>query len=242
MERAHPTDPAVLSGSTGSAVVVASTLDTERRDELDRGGCEGRLRTLIDLVPLSYFTKLRSTPKQYDIHFVVSYWGPVHEEANEFRLELMERLHRVPGLKVFTGFASKEPLPGRFEKYRTEFTDLRTHLRRLARSRIAVYVRGMHECLSYKFAQHLGLGLPVVGQRLVMDQAWLCELPHFEAQYAYDDAAALVARIAELVERPEEQAALGAANARTFDTCLTPAACMGQALARIWPESPLEIA
>ncbi len=193
-----------------------------------------RARILANLPPLSDFLQLRQAPKDCDVYFVVAYWGANHEDANHFRLDVMERLQRAKGVDAVTGFASETPLPARFERYRKPFSGLREHLRRMAGSRVALYVRGMHGCLSFKLSQQLGLGLPVAGQRLENDGAAFYRLPRFDTQYAYEEPASLVARVVELLGHPDERAALGEVNARTFDAHLTPLACMTEALSRMF--------
>jgi hypothetical protein len=100
----------------------------------------------------------------------------------------------------------------------------------MAASRLLVYVRGPHDCVSFKFGEQLALGVPIVGQTLFIDHERLLPNDALRCQYAYDDPEYLVQTAREWLAQDSLLESIGAANARTFDECFTPRAVASEIL------------
>lgn len=189
-------------------------------------GRRAMLRRLIDAprVPsLRSLRALREAPKRHDVFFgSVYYEGDHHAEAMESRLRVMEELDRQRLTNAVYGFVSRRDLPAPFRRYPLKRYPLSTYLATLASARVAIYVRGLWDCISFKFDEHLALGLPVSGQTLATDREILAGLPRFDEQFAFDDPRCIAERTAELCRTQELARTLGESNARVFDDVLAP--------------------
>lgn len=183
-----------------------------------------RLKALRVLPRLDEVTRLRATPRRRDFHHVVRYYGQPHHAASmDFRFELMRALRPLADRGSCIGFAAPPgALPAKYAGYRVAPRPLRDHLAALASARVGVYVRGLHDCVSFKFGQFLALGLPVAGQALGAGAARYLELPGFREQFAHGDPVALARAAAALAADGPRREALGAANARLFDARFAP--------------------
>lgn len=183
-----------------------------------------RLKALRALPREEDVTRLRGSPKVRDFHYVVRYYDqPRHARHMEFRFELMRALRPLAGPGSCVGFAAPPgALPAKYAGYRIAPVPLRAHLVALSAARVGVYVRGLHDCLSFKFGQFMALGLPVAGQPLGAGGARYRDAPGFGGQFAHEDPVALAHAAAELAADPARREALGAANARLFDARFAP--------------------
>ena len=116
---------------------------------------------------------------------------------------------------------------------RVPFYPLPEYLRRLAGSRIGIYVRGPHDALAFKFGEMLALGLPIVGQKILHNRSLLAGLPRFDEQFAFETPAEIVAQVATLLQDPTRLAALRGSNTAVFERHLTPAAAMQRIVATL---------
>lgn len=188
-----------------------------------------RVRQLKSLSDLDDLRALRNRPKVRDLLFLVHFYAP-HERENEFRYQIMSDLRARPHIRCHMGFVGRD-LPGKYREFQIDrHLPLDTYLSELAASRIALYVRGMHDCHSFKLGQLLAMGMPIVGQPILNNQAMLMANPHFDIQFAYEHPREIVNRIEVLLEQPEELQRLGVSNAAVFDHCYTPEKIMGELL------------
>jgi hypothetical protein len=188
------------------------------------------LRRIIDepRVPtLEALKTLRGRGERYDVFFVSAYYA---EEAlspvMEFRHRVMTELDGQGLQRSVFGFAqgrrSRSEIPEPFNRYALPWFSFRDYLRTLAQARVAIYVRGVLDCISFKFGEYMCLGLPVVGQTMVNDRERLAHLPYFDEQFAFDEPADIARQAAALVGQEDKRHVLSQSNARVFDEVLSP--------------------
>ena len=183
-----------------------------------------RFRKLSVLPGPEDMGRLRRTQKDLDVFFVTRFYGQEHHSAhNHYRLRIMKEIKKHPDIVSMVGMTSDEKLRDEFSGFEMKALPLRVYLKNLARARIAIYVRGLHDCISYKLGQYLALGLPIVGQPILNNRKMLYEKDRFPEQFAFDDPVEIARRIVRLLNDPEELKTLGDINAKTFDACFTPA-------------------
>lgn len=184
-------------------------------------GAVRRLRQIRELPSMDKLRVLRRRPKIRDVFFVVGYYDG-HEQDNEFRYQIMDELRRRPHISSSLGFVGRN-LPGKYRELQIDREiPLYAYLSEVAASRVAVYVRGVHDCLSFKFGQLLAMGMPMVGQPILNNRENLMVNPHFDTQFAYEAPLEIVERIEQLLARPEELERIGYSNASVFDAKYTP--------------------
>ncbi len=181
-------------------------------------------------IPLRDITALRPAAKERDLLFVAPFYDQsAHRETNEFRYEVMKAIRAHAGIHSLFGFAA-ERVTGKYAEFHIPHLSSKEHFERMARSRLLVYVRGAHGCISYKFGEMLALGVPIVGQTLLNNAEALMRHEHFEAQFAWDDPEQIARAAADLLSDPARLQRIGAANARTFDRYLSPRAAAASIL------------
>lgn len=192
------------------------------------------LRRTIDtprIPTMGTVKRLRGGSKSCDVFFLTTYYpGQLHEAAMEFRYKLMEELDRQHFARSVYGFASRKELPEPFSRYCVNRLSLSEYLRGLASSRVAIYVRGLWECISFKFGQYLALGLPIVGQTILNNRESLVSLPYFDEQFAFDDPRDIVLQAAAMLRHSDKRSLLGESNAYVFDRMLSPESVVANAL------------
>jgi len=182
-----------------------------------------RIKDLVNLFAMGKLARFRSATKFLDVFFVVNYYeNPVHRSENEFRLELIAKFRESGGLKLVTGFASNQPLPSLYERYRVNRYRMTTYMRMLAHARVAVYCRGVHDCLSFKLGSYLEMGLPIVGQRLQNNEEFYSAHDSVWSQFSYDNPDEIVAAVKDAVRQPTMLARMAKTNGTFFDTHLSP--------------------
>ncbi len=178
---------------------------------------------------IDYLRGLRTDHKQHDVYFVVPYYPKFHHTSNEFRYEIMARFTEAKGINAKVGFYAPE-VPGKFAKFYTKRTSRSEHLQNIAGSRISIYARGPHDCLSFKLGEQLCLGSVVVGQPIRRTKELLGGLPEFDIQYAHETPAEIVEAAIELLNNPQRLEAVRQSNMATFDKYICPSALIGRAL------------
>ena len=190
-----------------------------------------RLRELVEPPTLQQYRALRLIDQELDVFFVTAFYHqPHHAQVAEFRYELARELNRRSDLNCIAGIVGEAELPKVYQDLRIERMALATYLNQLARSKVAVYVRGPHRCISYKFGQLLAMGKPIVGQRLHCNQDFLYGMNNFDEQFAYEDPREIVDRIADLIRQPDKLSQLSQSNAEVFDTVLAPEMAVARVL------------
>jgi hypothetical protein len=188
----------------------------------------------LEIPRLETLRSLRSSGKLHDVFFLTTYYpGDFHANAMELRYKIMEQLDKQgfgqSGQSVY-GFASRREIPKPFSKYAVNRYSLSSYMSNLARSRVAIYVRGLHDCISCKFGEYLALGLPVVGQTIANNRDSLLRFPYFVDQFAFDDPLDIVLEAVKMLGRSETRRELAESNARVFDTMLSPEAATADAV------------
>ncbi len=180
-----------------------------------------RTRQLRDFPTMDRIHQLRELPKERDLLFIMRiYAQPHHQPVNEFRYEVARRLAANDNIDATVGLIGH--LEGKFAELAAKQVTPQEHLRRLASSRLGVYVLGTHNCLSFKFCELLALGLPIVGQSILQDTDFFYSLPGVSEQFQHDEPDELVAAIEATLDKPGVYEANAAANRRLFDEQLSP--------------------
>lgn len=192
-------------------------------------GAVRRARQLKVLSTLKDLRQLRKQPKVRDVFFMVGYYDR-HESANEFRYQIISELRSRPHIRSFVGFEGRN-LPGKYRELQIDRElPLYEYLTEIASSRVALYTRGVHDCLSFKLGQLLAMGMPMVGQPLHNNRENLMANPYFDAQFAYESPREIVDRLELLLAAPEELDRIGGSNATLFDHKYTPEKVVGDLL------------
>lgn len=193
-----------------------------------------RMKLFKTMLSIEQIRQMRNSEKDRDIFFVVRFWDEENHSAdNEFRYQIMKEIQKYSNICSFVGFASHEKIPGKYADLQVKPYSLKEYLSCLSKARVAIYVRGLHNCLSFKFGQLLLLGLPIVGQTIYNNRDNIMNTDYFNEQFAYDDPKAIVRGAIELLENPEKQITLGVSNANIFDTKFPPKAVVSDILRHI---------
>ena len=145
----------------------------------------------------------------------------------------MKEIQKYPDINSIVGFASNKKLPGKFASLQLMPYTLKEYLGLLAKSRIAIYVRGLHDCLSFKFGHLLSLGLPIVGQTIHNNKDKIMDNRYFDNQFAFDDPKEIVQEVIKVLAKPEKLMTLGSSNAKVFDEKFTPKAVVSDILCHL---------
>lgn len=213
-----------------------------RRSGRDWAACRTNLQ-LLRRPPAALDDITAVGAKDIDVFYVTTFrQGARHSRARDDRNHVVDALREAfggssgagaGGARTLIGFASDAPLPGRAEAYRVTRLPLAAYARTVARSRIFVYTRGLHDCLSSKMGFALAAGTAVVGHSLVNRPDWQTAYPHLREQFAFDEPSAIVERVRELLARPEEVGRLAALNREFFRRELHPGAIADQVLGEV---------
>lgn len=191
-----------------------------------------RMNHLNQSPSLDRFRNWRKVKPDLDVFFILLYYGQSHHAPLvNYRTKVMMELAKRTHLKTLIGFVSDNKMPPEYEALKQRKFGMIEYLEQVARSKVAIYVRGPHDGLSSKFCQLLSMGKPIVGQTLANNRDMLYKNHYFDRQFAFDDPEELVNRIDELIQQPDELEMLAKANAETFDRYLTPEAAVSGLLA-----------
>jgi hypothetical protein len=188
-----------------------------------------RLTDLLRLPTLKWMEETAKTPRTRDYYFVTAYYrGAEYDEMNAQRALLIAELRSSRALTGVAGFASRDPLPPEYEGFRLPWVAMTSYLRDLATARVGVYVRGIDENPSFKLAQYMQLGLPVVGERIVhqTDQQWFFDIQH--DALGIDDPKEIVRAVERVAADPKARQRLSEQSSRVFREHLSPDALAGQ--------------
>ena len=145
-----------------------------------------------------------------------------HVQTTQLRARLVRALRERTDLHVVAGLVSNKPLSGDLADLQMAPLSYPDYLRNLARARIVIYIRGVHDCHSFKLPEYLAMGKPIVGQRLLNNADTLYANAHFDEQFAFEEAAEIVDTVAQRLADPPWLDAISAANAHTFDEEIGP--------------------
>jgi hypothetical protein len=208
----------LLSRIVGSNVIAGSAHNAA-----------SRIRALAQFPDLEEIQRLRNVDKQIDVFFVSAFYQePHHSAAMESRCQIMKGIRNHRDLVSVVGFTG-EP-SGECSQFKCDRYTLRDYLRNLSKARVAIYVRGLHDCLSFKIGQYLALGMPIVGQTISNNRKALYCHESFSEQFAFDRPTEIVNKVVQLLREPSRLKALGESNSRVFDARLSPQATAGDIL------------
>lgn len=186
-----------------------------------------RVRKLKNLVTLERIKQFRNQEKDLDIFFVMNFYGQeVHAADNELRYQIMKEIQKYRNITSIFGFVGSTKLPAKFAEFQVERYPLMEYLRHLARSKVAIYMRGLHNCFSFKFPQLLALGMPIVGQTIPNNCDTLYQHEYFRDQFAFNNPEEIVRNAVELLDDLEKRKVLSESNAEVFDRNFTPQAAV----------------
>jgi hypothetical protein len=182
-----------------------------------------RFKGNVRMRSLQQLLKLRQCTKTHDVFFVSRYYAQAHHAPwMEFRYEIMREIRQQAGIHSVCGFVGGSDLPRKFADLRMPKLSFARYMRCLAAAKMAVYVRGLHDCVSFKFSESLALGLPIVGQSVANDVEVVLRSGQLREQLRFDTPTDIAARVGELLANDEELARLGAESVRLFDAHLSP--------------------
>jgi hypothetical protein len=195
-----------------------------------------RFKILRNMVPLEKIRYMRNSKKDFDLFFVMKYRNnKIHSEDNEFRYQIMKEILKCRNLNSFVGFTSNKKIDqNKYADLQMRTYSINDYLRYLSKSRIGIYVRGLHNCVSFKFGQLLALGLPIVGQSIYNNKENIMKNKYFREQFAYDKPKEIVEEAIKLLENKKKQITLGESNANVFDTKFSPKAVASNILRHIY--------
>ena len=192
-----------------------------------------RINLMFRKPRLSYLRGLRNTETDLNIFFVMPYY-PNQIKLNEYRFEVMKALQKHVKTDLIIGFAPTQKLPENHQYFEQPVYEMRTYFRNLARSKVAIYVRGPHDGLSSKLGQLLALGKPIIGQTIHNNKELYYQNPFFNEQFAYDEPEDIAKQVQELLQHPEKAASLAEANANTFDTKFSPEVTVSKIIEKLF--------
>lgn len=175
----------------------------------------------ISLVSLDKFRRLRQEKRDLDVFFVMKYYGR-HSEIDETRYGIMRELKKSHGINSVAGLTRGKEFPEKYKRDQLAPFKQKVYLSNLSRSKIGIYVRGPHDCISLKFGELMALGKPIVGQKILNNQNFFYENKYIDEQFAFETPEEIVQRVAKLLARPDRLIKLGQANAHLFDKLFTP--------------------
>ena len=184
-----------------------------------------RFKGNVRMRPPQQVLKLRQCRKTHDVFFVSTYYAEAnHAPWMEFRYETMREIRRQAGIHSICGFVGDSSLPGKFADVQVRRLPFARYMHALAAARIAVYVRGLNDCVSFKFSEFLALGLPIVGQSVANDVEVVRRSGQLRRQFGFDTPNQIAERVGQLLGNDEERAELSTENTRLFDAHLSPEA------------------
>jgi len=190
-----------------------------------------RFKQLREIPALEDMVAMRALDEDIDIFFVVTFSGkPEHTAEDEYRYRVLRAIQENRDVRSVVGFVGKAKMPEKFSSLRVKRYDLKGYLSRVARSRVAIYVRGLHDCISFKFGQLLALGKPVAGQVILNNVENVGGFEGFDEQFGLEEPEEIAERAFALLGDPERRTRLAQTNAATFDSRFTPVAVVSEIL------------
>jgi hypothetical protein len=190
----------------------------------DLGGFVDRLKQVKSTFSVPSIKHLRNfaKEKEFDVFFVVAYYEHSdHAADNEFRYKLISEIRKLEGVKAIAGFASRKKLPEKYAEFQLPRYSLSEYLNFQSKARVAIYIRGLHKCLSFKLGHLLGIGLPIVGQSLLNNTQIYNNIDSYSEQFAFESTEEIIGGLIALLGHPEKQHAFAESNAKFFDQYLS---------------------
>ncbi len=195
-----------------------------------------RVRQLRQLATYEEIQKLRTDAKATDVVFIIRIYNESHHEPlNELRYEVARRLRDHPDINATIGLLGRSD--GKYGEFATAEISTTNYLEQLAASRVGLYVFGPHRCLSFKLAELLALGLPVVGMSIPQDHHNLGSIPVLAEQFAYDDPTSLVEGVAKVLDDQSRLVDLSRRNIELFESRFAPEPTARRILDQLFDEA-----
>jgi hypothetical protein len=196
---------------------------TAKPAEWTNYGPRRRIREFKNLPTLKRMRHLRNVQTHIDVFFVCFYYGQAHHsDLSEFRFNIMKELKCRSDLNAVTGFVSNKKLSAEYNDFRMKQFTPYDYLTSLARSKVAIYVRGAHNCISAKFGYSFALGLPICGQKIYNNAENLYGNGDIKKQFIYETPSQIVDGVVELLQDSPKRRKLAESNSRTFDMHYSP--------------------
>ena len=192
-----------------------------------------RLNLMFRNPRLSYLKHLRKTEPDLNVFFVMPYY-PTLPALNEFRYEVMRAVGNLVKTNAIIGFAPTQKLPEKYLHIKQPVYEMRSYFRHLARSKVAIYVRGPHNGISSKLGQLLAMGKPIIGQTIHNNKELYYQNPFFNEQFVYDEPEEIAKNVHELLQQPQKAASFSQANANTFDAKFSPEITVSKIIERMF--------
>lgn len=191
-----------------------------------------RIITPKRMLSLEQLKKMRNSKKDIDVFFVVRFYDDkVHSKDNEFRYQIMKEIQKYPDINSVVGFTCPQTIANnKYAAFQVEPYSLKDYLSYVVRSRVSIYVRGLHNCLSFKFGQLLLLGNPIIGQKVYNNKDNIMYNKYFNEQFAFDDPKEIVREVVKLLENKDKQKMFAESNKNIFDTRFSPEAVVSNIL------------
>ena len=106
-------------------------------------------------------------------------------------------------------------------------------MKNLARARVGIYVRGTHNCISFKLGELLALGLPIVGQPIANNRKIFYADSEWSKQFRFETVDEIITEVRRLLKSPSELTKLGEMNRRIFDNQFAPKAVVADILRKV---------
>jgi len=172
---------------------------------------------------LKFYQNLRSMKTEYDVYMELYYYDQANAKVcNEERLEVIRRLREDKSINAKVGFIEREKLPPEYAKYQVKKSSKTTYIQNLAKSNIFIYMRGLHNCISFKFGELMSIGRPIVGQPLANNRQELLSYPNMEVQFSYESPVEMLQQIKTLINDENLRDKLAKSNVNTFEKYLSP--------------------
>jgi hypothetical protein len=182
---------------------------------------------------LSYLKHLRKIEPDLNLFFVLPYYSD-QKILNEYRYEVMKAVGNLVKTNAIIGFAPMAKMPEKYQHIKQPVFEMRNYFRHLARSKVAIYVRGPHGGISSKLGQLLALGKPIIGQPIQNNREFYYQNQFFNEQFAYEEPEEIAKHVNELLQHREKTASFARANANTFDTKFTPEITISNIMEKIY--------
>ena len=192
-----------------------------------------RLNLMFRNPKLRYLKHLRRTETDLNLFFVPPYYSN-QKILTEFRYEVMKAIGNLVKTNAIIGFGTNEKMPEKYQSFKQPMFEMRNYFRHLARSKVAIYIRGPHDGISSKLGQLLALGKPIIGQTIYNNKELYYQNPFFNEQFAYDDPEGIAKQVNELLQDPERAASYAKANSNTFDTKFSPEITVSKIIEKLY--------
>ncbi|NJM14622.1 MAG: hypothetical protein HC896_03890 [Bacteroidales bacterium] len=155
--------------------------------------------------------------------FVMTYYNKErHKGDNDFRYSLIKELKQNKDIKSVTGLVSNVRIPGKYGELQIPGYSYYDYMKEISRSKVAIYTRGVHECISFKLGQLMAMGMPMVGQKIVNNAGFYYGLPNFTEQLSYNSPKEIVDRLSVAIRDRAWLKEMSRSNLNLFNNTLLP--------------------